>query len=230
MSSTLNPEPGWFEIDPAFYANGGICFSESELLALAELEGERALVSPANGGEEALSIANLGARVSIFDTKEGFARARPLVEASGVPVTFHEGAPGSEKIPGGPYDTIYSSFGLLSTLEYFDDWAQGIADALKTGGRLVIHEVHPVSYVPGAHKGIFAVAHSYFDEDEHKHGASWTMGDLISALGLAGLATVHLEESPDSERYQTPLDRFHNVRWDVRWRLPGAFTLVAFKA
>jgi hypothetical protein len=56
------------------------------------------------------------------------------------------------------------------------------------------------------------------------------MGDLISALGLAGLATVHLEESPDSERYQTPLDRFHNVRWDIRYRLPGAFVLVAFKA
>jgi hypothetical protein len=56
------------------------------------------------------------------------------------------------------------------------------------------------------------------------------MGDLISSLGIAGLPTVHLEETPDSERYQTPLDRFHNVRWDVRWRLPGAFVLVAFKA
>lgn len=230
MSTTLNPEPSWFEIDPAFYANGGVCFSESELLSLAELKGEQALVSPANGGEEALSMANLGASVSVFDKKETSERAQRLIEQSGLPVAFHSGAPGSAEIPGGPYDTIYSSFGLLSTLEYFDDWAQGIAGALKTGGRLVIHEVHPVAYVPGAHKGIFTVAHSYFDEDEHHHGASWTMGDLISALGLAGLATVHLEESPDSERYQTPLDRFHNVRWDVRWRLPGAFVLVAFKA
>lgn len=230
MSTNLEPEPSWFEIDPAFYEHGGVCFSEGELLALAELEGERALVSPGNGGEEALSLANLGATVSVFDSPDGSARARALAEQAHTPVTFLDGAPGSPDIPGGPYDTVYSSFGLLSTLEFFDDWANGVAAALKPGGRLVIHEVHPASYVPGVHKGILAVAHSYFDEDEHHHGASWTLGDLVSALGLAGLATIHLEETPDSERYQTPLDRFRNVRWDVRWRMPGAFVLVAFKA
>lgn len=226
MSKTLQPEPSWFEIDPAFYANGGTCFSESEEMALAELRGERVLVSPANGGEEALSMANLGAEVSVFDAGEAASRARALAKESGLSVDFREGTPGNANIPGGPYDTIYSSFGLLSTLEYFDDWAEGVAEALKPGGRLVIHEVHPVAYVPGVHKGIVTVAHSYFGEDDQHRGASWTLGDLVSALGLAGLATVHLEELPESERYQTPIDRFHNVRW----RLPGAFVLVAFKA
>ena len=230
MSTNLEPDPSWYEIDPAFYSHGGVCFSEQELLALGEAEGEAALVSPANGGEEALSLVSLGARVTVFDSKEGSERARKLAAESGVALTFVEGAPGSPEIPGGPYDTAYSSFGLLSALEYFDDWAGGIAGALKPGGRLVIHDVHPASYVASVHKGIFAVAHSYFDEDEHHHGASWTLGDLISALGAVGLATIHLEETPDSERYQTPLDRFRNVRWDVRWRLPGAFVLVAFKA
>jgi len=230
MATTLQPEPSWYEVDPEFYRHGGSCFSAGEALALAEMEGERVLVCPGNGGEEALSLANLGATVAIFDSTEGSKRARALVEKSGVPVTFIEGAPGSPKIPGGPYDTVYSAFGLLSALEYFDDWAEGIAGALKPGGRLVIHDVHPAAYVPGVHKGLFAVAHSYFEEEEGGHGAGWTMGDLISSLGIAGLPTVHLEETPDSERYQTPLDRFHNVRWDVRWRLPGAFVLVAFKA
>ncbi len=232
MSTVLQADQSWYEIDPAFYTHGGTCFSDGELLALADLEGERALVTPAAGGEEALSIANLGASsVTVFDSKQGFARAKALADETGLPVTFLEGVPGSPEIPGGPYDTVYSTFGVLAALEFFDDWAQGIAGALKPGGRLVIHDVHPASYVASVHKGIFAVAHSYFDEDEgSKHGAPFTMGDLISALGLAGLATIHLEETPDSERYQTPLDRFHNVRWDVRWRLPGAFVLVAFKA
>ncbi|MBK7327694.1 MAG: hypothetical protein IPI85_00930 [Dehalococcoidia bacterium] len=100
---------------------------------------------------------------------------------------------------------------------------------MKTGGRLVIHDVHPAAYVPGVRRGVFAVAHSYFDDEEDGGGPGWTMGDLISALGMAGMPTIYLEEMPDSERYQTPLDRFHNVRWDVRWRLPGAFVLVALK-
>jgi hypothetical protein len=230
MSTTVQPDASWYEIDPEFYRHGGNCFSEPELLALAEVEGERVLVSPAAGGEEALSLANLGATVSVFDSKEGFARAKALIDQCRLSVAFIEGAPGSPDIPGGPYDTVYSSFGLLSALEYFDDWAQGIAGALKPGGRLVIHDVHPAAYVPAIHKGLFAVAHSYFDEEQGATGSPFTMGDLISALGLAGLATIHLEETPDSERYQTPLDRHHNVRWHIRYRLPGAFVLVAFKA
>lgn len=229
MSTTLQPDPSWLEVDPEFYRHGGHSFGPGEMLALAEARGERALVCPASGGEEALSLANLGATVSIFDSPENSARARALAEQAGIAVTFLEGTPGSPEIPGGPYDTVYSSFGLLSALEFFDDWAGGIAGALKTGGRLVIHDVHPAAYVPGVRKGVFAVAHSYFDEEEDGRGPGWTMGDLISALGMAGLPTIYLEEMPDAERYQTPLDRFHNVRWDVRWRLPGAFVLVALK-
>ena len=228
MSTTVQPDASWYEIDPEFYRHGGNCFSEAELLALADLDGERALVSPANGGEEALSVANLGAAVTVFDTAANFTRARALAEAAGVALTFLEGTPGGE-LPGGPYDTIYSSFGLLTTLEFFDVWAEGIAAALKTGGRLVIHDVHPAAYVAGVQGNAFAIAHSYFDEDERHHGAPFTLGDLISNLGAAGLATIHLEETPDSERYQTPIDRFHQVRWDVRYRLPGAFVLVAFR-
>jgi SAM-dependent methyltransferase len=230
MSTTVQPEPSWYEIDPEFYRHGGTCFSDPELLALAEVAGERALVSPGAGGEEALSLANLGATVTVFDSREGSVRAKALAEGSGLPIRFLEGEPGSPEVPGGPYDTVYSTFGVLAALEYFDDWAQGVAGALKPGGRLVIHDVHPASYVPAVHKGLFAVAHSYFDEEEGSPGAPFTLGDVISALGLAGLATIHLEEMPDSERYQTPLDRFHNVRWNIRWRLPGAFVLVAFKA
>jgi hypothetical protein len=89
--------------------------------------------------------------------------------------------------------------------------------------------VHPASYIAGVQGQAFAIAHSYFDVDERHHGAPFTLGDLISILGGAGLATIHLEESPDSERYQTPVDRFHQVRWDVRYRLPGSFVLVAFR-
>ncbi len=229
MSTTLNPQPGWYEIDPAFYAHGGTCFSETEAFALADCDGERVLVSPAAGGEEALSLVNLGATVSVFDSAEGSTRARKLVAESGLAVQFLSGTPGSPELPGGPYDTVYSSFGVLSALEYFDEWATGIAGALKPGGRLVVHDVHPMAYIPAVHQGLLTVAHSYFDEDEKGHGVDWNLGDLISALGSAGLATIHLEESPDSERYETPLDRFRNVRWDIRWRMAGSFVLIAFR-
>jgi SAM-dependent methyltransferase len=230
VSTTVQPDASWYEIDPAFYAHGGVCFSEAESLALADCAGQKALVMPAAGGEEALSLANLGAAVSVLDTAADAAKATALVTASGKPVRFLERRAAEGDLPGGPYDIVYSGFGTLKPIEFFDVWAEQVAAALRPGGRLVIHDAHPMATVPGVYKGIFAIAHSYFGDDEHGHGSSWTMGDLISALGSAGLATIHLEESPDSERYETPLDRFRNVRWDVRWRLPGSFVLVAFKA
>lgn len=229
MTTTLQPDASWFEVDPAFYSHGGTCFSEAEMLALVDCAGKQVLVSPASGGEEALSFVSLGATVSIFDSAEMSARARALIAETHVPVQFHEGVPGATDIPGGPYDVVYSSFGILDVLDYFDTWAEGISSALRPGGLLVIHDAHPVSHLPATHQGLFVVANSYFGTDQKGQGASWNLGDLISALGQAGLATLYLEETTDSERYQTPLDRYRNVRWDVRWRLPGAFVLAAIK-
>jgi hypothetical protein len=229
MSTELQPDPAWFEIDPQFYRHGGNCFSDEELLALSDVAGEHVLVVSASGGEEALSLASLGATVTVVDSAEGSARARTLAESAGVAIAWDERDPGAIRLPPGPFDTVYSPFGSLDSLEFFDDWGREIADSLRDGGRLVIHDAHPAARVPGVYKGIFAIAHSYFGDDEQGNGASWNLGDLISALGVAGLATVHLEEMPDSDRYQTRLDHFHNVRWDVRWRVPGAFVLVALK-
>ena len=97
MATTLERDASWYEIDPEFYRHGGNCFSEAELLALADLEGEQALVFPANGGEEALSIANLGAVVTVFDTAENSKRARALADAAGASLAFVEGEPGHEE-------------------------------------------------------------------------------------------------------------------------------------
>ena len=66
MSTTVQPDASWYEIDPAFYTHGGSCFSEAESLALSDCTGEKALVTPASGGEEALSLVNLGASVSVL--------------------------------------------------------------------------------------------------------------------------------------------------------------------
>jgi len=230
VPATIQPDPSWYELDPAFYAHGGVCFSEAESLAVADCAGEKALVTPVHSGEEALSLVNLGALVTVCDSAAALSDAATLIDPAGLEVRRIERVDGARELAGGPYDIIYSGFGALDPLDDFDTWAAAVADALRPGGRLVIYDAHPMAHTPGVYKGIFAIAHSYFGDDEHGHGSSWTMGDLISSLGAAGLATIHLEESPDSERYENPLDRFRNVRWDVRWRMPGAFVLVAFKA
>lgn len=227
MAELQQPDPSWYEVDPAFYANGGICFNAHEREGIDDVEGARVLVAPPGNGEEALSFANLGAHVTVLSDSESAAQCRALVEAAGGAVTFVEGDGGdASSLPRGTFDLVYSPWGTLDWLEAFDDWAAGVQHALRPGGRLVLYDRHPVSSIAGVHRGLFLVANSYFGADTNDETA-WTMGDVISSLGAAGMATVLLEESPDSNRFMTPLDKLGSVRWEYRWRLPAAMVLAA---
>jgi SAM-dependent methyltransferase len=229
MAELQQPDSSWYEVDPAFYANGGVCFNAYELDGIGEVDGATVLVAPPGNGEEALSFANLGGQVTVLSDPESMAQCRALVENAGAAITFVQGDGGdASSLPAGTFDLVYAPWGTLDWLEAFDDWAEGVARVLKPGGRLVLYDRHPVSTVAGVHKGLFLVAHSYFGSDEEK-SVSWTLGEVISSLGQAGMATMLLEEAPDSDRFVTPLDRLNTIRWDVRWRLPAAMLLVALK-
>ena len=68
------------------------------------------------------------------------------------------------------------------------------------------------------------------EEDGEESVFSWTLGDLISALGGHGLATLALREYQTSDRFETPLDRFYDDLDDESiGKLPSAFLLLAVK-
>jgi SAM-dependent methyltransferase len=236
------------DIDPAFYAAGGSCLSVSETQVLGDLAGLKALVMPAGTGEEALSLKNSGATVTVLDLGEGLEAARALAGASGLEIAFIDDDANGVDMDhrDASFDLVYSPWGTIDWLDNLDDWARGVADMLRPGGRLVCYDEHPVAYMMRAERGQIVVAHSYFgepidaDDDGEPDGAavvdqperssfSWTVGDLVSALGAAGLATVLLDEFPESDRFQTPLDQFEGVAAETLWRVPAALLLAAIK-
>src|SRR5512142_3291070 len=81
------------DVDPNFYRHGGISLSQSERDALGELQGRRVLVVQAGNGEDALSLKNLGAAVTLVDDEESLRPARALAEASGMEIGFLEDDP-----------------------------------------------------------------------------------------------------------------------------------------
>ncbi|HML98603.1 MAG TPA: methyltransferase domain-containing protein [Tepidiformaceae bacterium] len=225
----LKPEASWFEIDPEFYRHGGTCLNPAETEGMDARPGQAILVAPAGNGEEALSFINLGAEVTVLDESRSLPGARSLAAAAGMTPAFVEGDPAGPAAVFGDeaFDAVYTPWGTLDALPLFDHWAESMARVLRPGGRLVIYDRHPISSVAAAHKGLFVVGRSYF-HDEHDDGRAWTLGDLVSSLGAEGLATMLLEEFPDSDRFPTPLDSL-GLRWDVRWRLPAAMLLVAIR-
>jgi SAM-dependent methyltransferase len=236
------------EIDPAFYANGGISLSGAEQEVLGELHGRRVLMVGAGNGEDAASLANLGATLTVVDDEESIEAARALVADAGLTAEFLIDEPGalSVDLRSGDFDVVYSGFGAIDWMDNLGDWAGGVADCLRKGGRLIAYDEHPLSYVFAAEDGRLRVAYPYFgtsdpgdaesaddhsdgDADEADNGPTWTMGDIITALGANGLATISLLELRESDRFESTLDRLDEVDYEEVSRTPGAFLLVAVK-
>ncbi|MFN0096965.1 MAG: class I SAM-dependent methyltransferase [Dehalococcoidia bacterium] len=158
-------EDGQEEIDPAFYANGGIIFNEDELGALGELTGLRVLHLTWGCSEESPSLANMGAIVTEVGDDGTTAG---LATAAGLSIEFVEDDPGGLSMAfreSRAFDVVYSGYGALDWVTDFDDWASGIADVLVPGGKLVIYDEHPFSYVfDSDERGRLTVTNSYFGD------------------------------------------------------------------
>jgi SAM-dependent methyltransferase len=230
------------DIDPAFYAHGGIALSEAELQVLGELQGRRVLMVGAGNGEDAASLVNLGATLTVVDDEESIEPPRALLAEAGLEAEFFIDAPMalSVDLRNTDFDLVYSGFGAIDWMDDIGGWAGGIADCLKSGGRLVVYDEHPFAYTFAEADDHLRVAYSYFgagdvddesdaNEEESDDGPTWTLGDIVTALGANGLATISLLELRESNRFESPLDRLGDASYDEVARVPGAFLLVAVK-
>ena len=268
FETEYDPEdPAADEIDPGFYTSGGIVLSDPELELLGDIQDLKVLNLQPGTGEEALSFANLGAEVTVIDDEHSLADAIALAAEAAITLNFFDADVNAlpSKFRRGEFDLVYSGFGGIDWLTDIDGWAEGIAESLKPGGRLLIYDEHPFSYTVEADEGQLVVTSSYFgdsdsldamsypgeeydvdeeaadveedesdedgsDEDNEESSFSWTLGDLISALGGHGLATISMREYQTSDRFETPLDRFYDELDDESiGKLPSAFLLLAVK-
>lgn len=228
--------------------------SELEIEALGDITGLRVLNPMAGTGEDAIALARLGASVVAANLEEGAAREHAAGEGLDIDFTsVHEQVLPME-LRSGEFDVVYVGPDSLPWIEDLDDWAWSLADALAPGGRLVIHDEHPITYVFASVDGQLVVARSYFegevmapdaDEDDEplslareeswtpeeteRTNFGWTLGDLVTAFGEHGVATTRLEEMPASQRFFSALDALPDIYEEDLDRVPGAFLLLGTK-
>jgi len=136
----------------AFFRAGGCTLYPEELALLGELEGRRVAHLQCNAGQDTISLARRGARVTGVDISDtAIAAATELgakLEASATFVRadiydwFSDAASAGEQ-----FDVCFSSYGALMWLTDLPRWARGIAAVLAPGGRLVLVDFHPFALV-----------------------------------------------------------------------------------
>lgn len=229
----------------SFWREGGVDLPPESLEALGGLEGARVLHLLCATGRDSLSLTNLGAMVTGVDISDAEIEiARRNAAKAGLDARFV--ASDVYALPAelrcGGFDVVYLAGGVLCWLPDLREWAEIVASALTRGGRLVLHEMHPVASCYHVLDGELRFVDDYFSRGEPLEvgagwgsfddgGAAtapkiefqWPLGDVVTAVADAGLRIVALREHPPR----------HDDAW--RWkehlataaRMPGRFTLVA---
>lgn len=126
-------------------AGGSTLFPEERAL-LGALEGKRLVHLQCNAGQDSLSLAALGARVTGVDlSDEALAFAAQLSADSGLAAEFVcadvlDWLAETEQ----RFEVAFSSYGAVGWLCDLDAWARGICRVLEPGGLFVYVEFHPL--------------------------------------------------------------------------------------
>lgn len=186
---------------------------EIDRALLGDIRGLDVLHLQCHFGQDSLSLARMGARVTGVDfSLPAIEKARQLAEQLGLAAQFHccDVRDTLQHISRGSCDLVYTSYGTIGWLQELDSWASVIAAALKPGGRLVFVEFHPVVWMfDNALRNIRYAYHNAGPIVEEENGTyadpeapitttttTWnhSLSEVVTALLQEGLALQRLEE------------------------------------
>jgi SAM-dependent methyltransferase len=242
----------WDELTPiharsAFYdleglRAGGLTLMPLEREELGDVAGKSLLHLQCHFGLDTLSWARLGARVTGVDFSEAaITLARSLSDELDIGAHFIcSSLYDLPTVLAGPFDIVFTSYGVLCWLPDLNRWAEVIAHFLRPGGAFYIAEIHPFAMVFYDEDDAedLEVFYPYFHTTEplrfeeegsyaapeaqvvHKVTYEWQhgLGDVVNSLISAGLRIEFLHEFPYACERMFPFLRQDREGW---WRLEG---------
>lgn len=151
--------------DVAKFRDGKSSLNNFELDLLGNVKGKSILHLQCHFGQDTLSLARMGAKVTGVDfTDTAIAAAIKLNAELGLDAKFvccnvydtrehvHE-----------QFDIVFTSYGTIGWLPDLKPWAEVISKSLKPGGKFVIVDFHPFVWM--LDDGYESFQHSYFNHD-----------------------------------------------------------------
>jgi len=129
---------------PAFL-KGATSLQAIELALLGDVKGKRILHLQCHFGQDTISLARMGAKVTGIDLSDkSIAKANELAKTLAVDANFiccdiFE----TDQFVDGQFDIVFASYGTIGWLPTLDRWGQIIQHFLKPNGRFIFVEFHP---------------------------------------------------------------------------------------
>jgi SAM-dependent methyltransferase len=205
-------------------------------------------------GLDTLAWAIAGARVTGLDfSPEAIRVARELADRAGLAdrsrFVCADVYSATEALDHAAFDIVYVSLGALCWLPSVERWAEQAAALVRPGGRLYLHDVHPVAWAMADESR--ELEHTYFEEAEpyvddsdqtytdadrplrYTRSYEWNhgIGEVVTSLIGQGLHIDRLEEHDWTVHQRFPwLIEVEPGQWTSppgEPRLPLSFTVVA---
>ncbi|WP_105188962.1 MULTISPECIES: class I SAM-dependent methyltransferase [unclassified Pseudoalteromonas] len=192
------------------FKNGRCSLNPIEREQVGDVTGKSLLHLQCHFGQDTLSWARLGAKVTGVDlSSQAIAQANALKHALGLDAQFIEADIyrfGQENTQ--QYDLVFTSYGTICWLPDLTRWAQIIAGALKVGGEFHLIEFHPVNDVLSGYAYFPSEEPDVEEEGTYTENCDGTtsttvcwshsLSEVLSALVDAGLCIEAFNEYPYS--------------------------------
>ncbi|MCB0697952.1 MAG: class I SAM-dependent methyltransferase [Chitinophagaceae bacterium] len=233
------------------WLKGVTSLKEPELALLGDVRGKDILHLQCHFGQDSLSLARMGARVTGTDiSDEAIAYAQKLNDELKLDARFVRSD--TYAVPENvreQFDIVFASYGVIGWLPDMQRWADVVAKMLKPGGWLVFVEFHPVVWMYDS--GFSHIQYSYFnlapiieneqgtyadrnaDMQMEEIGWNHAMSDVLQSLINAGLSIEQVREYDYS-----PCNCFANTeqvepgKWQIKGiggKIPMMYSLMAVK-
>jgi SAM-dependent methyltransferase len=215
---------------------------------LGDVRGKRIANLLGSNGKMAVSLALLGADVTVVDISPENARyALELAEAAEVNLRYVVSdvmnIPEDER--PADCDFVVMELGILHWIPDLNRFFQLVFGMLREGGRVILRDFHPVHrkllrwedgrmtasgnyFDDSCHLGAVPYAHLLSESEQSELTVAvtrgWTMGEIVTAIAQSGLVIRALhEESGPIQRWVFPPEAPDSIAD----RLPGIYTIVA---
>jgi len=136
--------------DLAAFKAGRSSLNPIELEQVGDVRGRSLLHLQCHFGQDTLSWARLGARVTGLDLSDvAISEARALAAELAIPARFVQGnvydAP--VLLDGERFDVAFTSYGVVGWLPRLEPWAGAVAACLAPGGYFHLVEFHPAVWI-----------------------------------------------------------------------------------